>query len=76
MVSWDMGGARNRIVDTSQQQIAAALDAEIWDIHTFRQQHQFLPRVAKDIFATPMEEVLPKSDYQKRVWKRLGGNRC
>ena len=76
MVSWDMWDARNGIVhnnpETQQQQIVAALDTEITDIHSFGSRHRFLPQPAKDFFAMPLADVLEKSDYQKRVWRRLG----
>ena len=66
MVSWDMWDALNGIVhnnpDTGQQQITAALDAEIQDIHTHGNQHQFLPRVAKEFFALPLEVIKSKSE--------------
>ena len=76
MVSWDMWDARNGIVhdnpETHQQQLSAALDAEITDIYTHGTRHQFLPQVAKDFFAMPLEDIISKSEYQKRVWRRLG----
>ena len=76
MVSWDMWDARNGVVhdnpETQQQQIVAALEAEITDIHNHGTRHQFLPQTAKDFFAVPLEDIIAKSDYQKRVWRRLG----
>ena len=55
-----------------KEQIIAALEAEICKIHSFGKQHQFLPRIAKKIFDTPIEEILSKTEYQKRVWQTLG----
>jgi hypothetical protein len=76
MVSWDMWDARNGIVhenpETHQQQIVAALNAEIADIHSFGNRHQFLPQPAQHFFAVPLVDIIAKSDYQKRVWRRLG----
>ena len=76
MVSWDMWDSRNGVVhdnpETHKEQLVAALDAEIKDIHTHGTSHQFLPQVAKDFFATPLDEIIEKSEYQKRVWRRLG----
>ena len=76
MISWDMWDHRNRLVhghkETKKEQLIAALDAEIRDIHQFGTQHRFLPRVAKNFFKTPLENVLKKTEYQKRVWQTLG----
>ena len=76
MVSWDMWDARNAVVhrneNTRGEQITAALHAEITDIHDFGRNNQFLPRLTQQFFSKPLAEVLEMSDYQKRVWKRLG----
>ena len=76
MVSWDMWDARNAQVhdnaETRRQQIGAVLDAEIRDIHDFGSNHHFLPRVARDFFATPLDDIMESTDYQKRIWNRLG----
>ena len=70
---WDH---RNGLVhghkETKKDQIIAALDAEIRDIHEFGAIHRFLPRVARKFFKNPLDEVLKKTEYQKRVWKTLG----
>ena len=76
MISWDMWDHRNGIVhghsQTKNEQIIAALDAEITDIHQFGSQHRFLPRIARRFFKTPLQDILRKTEYQKRVWKALG----
>ena len=76
MISWDMWDHRNGLVhghkETKREQIIAALDAEIRDIHEFGATHKFLPRVARQFFKNPLDDVLKKTEYQKRVWKTLG----
>ena len=76
MVSWDMWDSRNGIVhknkDTRREQITAALDEDIRSVHTFARDHRFLTRVAKQFFNTPLDDILADTDYQKRIWKRLG----
>ena len=75
MVSWDIWDARNGIVhnhqETRLQQIGAALDRDITDLHNTGRNHRFLPRVAQQFFNTTLENILTKTDYQKRVWCRL-----
>ena len=76
MVSWDMWDARNDIIhnngETRQKQIEAALDAEIREIHEFGRQNQFLPKIAKHFFKTEIEDIIKRTDYQKRIWRQLG----
>ena len=76
MVSWDMWDQRNAMVHnhkaTRQEQISAQLHAEIREIHEFGRKHRFLPRVAKQFFRQPIEEILEMTDYQKRIWRRRG----
>ena len=76
MVSWDMWDARNGRVhnhpETQQNTIVAALHTEIRDIYQFGQNHRFLPQVARNFFREPIEAILAKTTYQKRVWARLG----
>ena len=76
MISWDMWDHCNGIVHgygkTKTEQIIAALDAEISDIHDFGSQHCFLPRIARRFFKTPLQDILKKTGYQKRVWQTLG----
>ena len=76
MVSWDMWDTRNGIVHqnqaTRQEQITAALDMEIRDIHAFGRNHLFLPPAATTFFSTNLEDILAQTDYQKKIWTRLG----
>ena len=76
MVSWDMWDSRNGIVhnnkETRRQQIMAALDEDIRGLHQFAQDHRFLTKVARNFFAKPLEEILKDTDYQRRIWRRLG----
>ena len=71
MVSWDMWDARNDIVhnnsETRQKQIEAALDVKIREIHKFGKQNQFLPQTAKHFLETAIEDIIKRTNYQKRI---------
>jgi len=76
LVSWDMWDSRNHLVHndktTRRNQITAILHQDVQDIHGFARSHRFLPCVAKEFFATPINTILTGSDYNKRIWKRIG----
>ena len=75
MVSWDMWDARNGRVhnlETQHNPIVAALHTEIRAIHQIGHQQRLLPRAARIFFQEPIEKILEKTTYQKRVWTRLG----
>ena len=83
MISWDMWDHCNGMVhghgQTKKEQIIAALDAEITDIHHFRSQHRFLPRIARRFFRNPASRSLTNDGVSEagleNPWQSISGTR-
>ena len=71
-VSWDMWDSRNQEVHKNQQTrtdiIIAQLDADIQRVHTAGTTNSFMPRLERMFFSITVDDVLGKTEHQKRTW--------
>ena len=74
-VSWDMWDSRNGEVhrnrQTRQDIIIAQLDRDIQDAHEAGTTNKFMPRLERLFFRVDKEEVLERTEYQKRTWLHM-----
>ena len=74
-VSWDMWDSRNGEVhknkNTRKAQIIAQLDADVRNKHFEGQTNRFLPRMEREFFQAPVEDILEFTEYQKRAWLHI-----
>ena len=72
MMSWDMWESRNGEVHRNsivrKEIIITQLNKEVRDTHAMGRTNNFLPRIERQLFKEPVENIIQKSEYQKRTW--------